>query len=220
LYLYAIFSEYFIFTETMLNNYNSTMIIMKNFSFTTLAALACAAIFAVGCGDKDPELPAPEVKITSTLALGTVHEIKYSEAVDKPKQNIALEIAATRGLGSLKVKITTDSELINGALVGMGLTGQFDLATLPAEQAGALNTIFGGGLTIGDAVKGKEKVTLNLSAIPVFIAGAIQGGVAQFDVAIEATDAAKTPYTEALITKSATLRLKFTDDVNAVPNAK
>lgn len=160
-------------------------------------------------------LATPEVAITSTQNLTDVNEFKYSTMVDgegKPAQDIRIEIAATRGIGSLKVIIATERAEINEALAGMGLTDKFDLVTMPKEQADALNQIFGGGIPTGDAAKAKN-VTIDLSAIPLFMLN-LAGGVERFYVAVEVTDAASDLYPDvAPINKSATIKMKFIDDV-------
>lgn len=160
-------------------------------------------------------IPTAVVNITSTPGLTEVNEFKYSEMVDaegKPASPVTITVRATRGVGALKIALTTDNAEIRGALAGIGLAGQFDLVTASADQAALLEGFFGGGVPTGDAVLGKDVVTLDLSVILTLMAG-IQGGVERFDIAVEASDVKSYSTDDAEITKTATLKMKFTDDV-------
>lgn len=163
-------------------------------------------------------IPKPTVTITSSQSLTEVNEFKYSEMVDvegKPTVGVVVTVAATRGVGSLKITLTTDRAEINGALTQMGLAGQFDLATVTPEQAGALDAFFGGGVPTGDAVVGGENLSLNLSAILALVAE-MPGGVGQFDIRIDVSDIPSSSTDDPKITRTETLRMKFMDDLTVV----
>jgi hypothetical protein len=165
----------------------------------------------------DAPAPEPTLDITAAegLSLAEVNEIEYSEAVDaggKPAKELSVTVAASRGIASLKLKLTTVNGIINGALTQMGLADGFDLTRLPA---GALDEFFGGGIPSGEAVMTDDPVKLDFSALLPLVAG-IPGGIEQFDIDIEVSDAIGTrlAMTEPpRITKSETLKLKFIDDV-------
>ncbi len=140
-----------------------------------------------------------------------VNEIKYSEALDadgNPAKELKVFVGATDNIEKITLKLTTDVELINQALTGMEIADGFELGTLPAPIAGALAGFFGEGLPTGADVVGKDRVTLDFSAILALIVGEdtrILGGVDQFDIEINAEDA------NGL--KAETKTLKLIDDV-------
>ena len=178
---------------------------------TTISATASdgsgkKAEFEVTVSEIQP--PAPFATITSDLSFTEVNEIKYSEAVDQdgsPLQSLAVKVESNYGIGEITLKLTTGIAAINTALEAMGLAEGFELASMPARQAGALAQ-FMPGLPTGDAVTGENEVTLDFSSILPLVAS-ITGGVDQFDIDIAAEDV------DGVEAQPKTLKLKFIDDV-------
>jgi hypothetical protein len=85
--------------------------------------------------------------------------------------NMAIEIAATRGIDSLKVEITSTNPMIGRMLGAVGLGGEFDVANPSAALTGALAGLGEKAPPTGDAVKGKTELSFNLSGfIPMLYA--------------------------------------------------
>ena len=184
---------------------------------TTISATAAdgsgkKAEFALTVVDA-PVTPTVAITFAEWLSTSAVNEIKYSEALDaegKPAKELKVFVVATDNIEKITLKLTTDVELINQALTGMEIADGFELGTLPAPIAGALAGFFGEGLPTGADVVGKDRVTLDFSAILALIVGEdtrILGGVDQFDIEINAEDA------NGLKAETKTLKLKFIDDV-------
>jgi len=164
-------------------------------------------------------IPVPTMEITSSLDLTKVNQFNYSEMVVDgitPAKSVKITVEATRGISSLKLKLVTSDPLISLALTGMGLSGSFDLVTLPSDQATQLSGIFGDVFPTGSAVNGKVKVTIDLSAMLLAIVG-LPGGVDRFDVVIEAADIKSTGNSQ--LKKEATLQMKFIDDTPVTPES-
>ncbi len=156
--------------------------------------------------------PVTAIAFASDLKLTEVNEFKYSEIVTAegaPVEDLSVEVSSG-SIGKITLKLTTDVVLINGVLAEMGLAEGFELGALEpdGEVAQTLAGFFGEGLPVGDAVKGKEQVELDFSAIQPLIAG-LPGGVNQFDIEIKAEDE-----DSSVVSVTQTLKLKFIDDVS------
>jgi hypothetical protein len=187
-------------------------------SNTAVATVAAGVVTAVGQGKttisatandgsgKKAEFevtvnPAPVVEITGNV--GQPVEIKASAAGTVP---VKVAIEATLGIENFKVTITSSSQVFTGALAGLGLATEFDLAN-PGDLGQVLTGV---NLINGADVKDKTDLEFDITTfIPMIFAVRAEAGetgdcTAAFKLAV--TDKAGT-------TKEATISLDLVDDL-------
>jgi hypothetical protein len=132
-----------------------------------------------------------------------VQTIKLSESEGA---RVQIDIAATKGIDKMLVEITSSSEIFSGALAGMGLGGEFDLANPTPEQAASFASLEG-LLPYGDDVKGKTELVFDISTfIPLIF---MVAGECTADFKVTVSDADN-------VNDSKTLKLNLIDDTSTV----
>jgi hypothetical protein len=178
---------------------------------TTISATA-----ADGSGKKDEfEVTVNVASVVTVTGNGLGEErleIKASKAMSETPDPVKVAIAAPRGIENFKVQITSSSAVFMGALTGMNLNTEFDLA-----NPGALGDILSSpavGLVNGDAVKGKSELEFNITHFMPMIFGirmeAGEAGDCTADFKLTVTDTKGTTDTQ-------TLKLSLINDIPAQP---
>lgn len=168
------------------------------------AAGECTADFKITAIDDS------EVSDTETLKLGLEDDtpavvsisgdgfdieepmtIMKSEAASA---DVDVNVVATRGIDSFRVKVSTNNAMLNMLLGYVGLTSEFDLAN-PSDDfmgnVGLMETLLEGPFPFpyGDDAKGKTELTMNVSSLVPFLFGTLDGGEAAIEIEMTVSDA-------------------------------